>query len=256
MLSMKLAGQTPKTEQERQQLEDEGFIKCRNPVCSYYIAPFEYEAMENEGYHFSCPSCKMTYPLLDPTPFRIQNGGVQGNPYENPDVEGIRYRDYETFVGLSMKEQGDIGEGVIKNLKNLGDYGPITWWSDTYNDPIDGGAGDWAIEVKTLCIDVKNHRFIPGPQPRKEQMIARAKELGFSGILGVLVILDYRRSVADIYVKEMPLEPWIHPRNKREIAGPFAYRTGNEEKFLAEIPFDNPFLNPQSDEPQSSDIPF
>ena len=215
--------------------------------------------MEDQGYFFSCPVCKLTYPLMDPTPFWVQSGQAVGNQYENEPAEGIANREYETIVGLTMKQQGDIAEQLVQGLKEIPGYGPITWWSDTYNDPIDGGAGEWAIEVKALSIDAKNHRFIPGPQPRKEQMVARAKELGFKGILGMLVILDYRRSVADIYSMEMPLGAWVTQAN-RPVQGPVAYRSHNGTKLVAEIPFNNPFLNPRSEEPSGyateENIPF
>ena len=256
-----LSGKVPATPQEQQTLESEGFIKCRVPTCDYMLAPQDYESAEDNDYYFSCPKCKHTYQLIAPTPFSINDqGGVVANPFEQipgENIEGIN-RDYETFIGLTMKQQGDIGENLVKNMKTLGDYGPITWWSETYNDPIDGGAGPWAIEVKTLCIDVKNHRFVPGNTPRKEAMVARAKQLGFSGILGVLVLLDYRRSVADIYTMEMPLTPW-KAQNGRMVQGPVAYRKHNGQQLVAEIPFDNPFLNPNTEAPKynvDEGIPF
>jgi hypothetical protein len=260
-------GQVARTPQEAQQLEADDWVKCRNPVCQYYLTPEEFQDGEINGHFFSCPNCKLTYPLLDPTPFRVQGGGVVGNEYKSePDAPGIKGRDYETLIGLTMKQQGDIAEGLVKGLKEIPGYGPITWWSETYNDPIDGGAGEWGIEVKAISIDAKNHRFIPGPRVRKDQMVARAKELGFKGILGMLVILDYRRSVADIYSKEMPNGDWqtlpdpIYPEG-RTVQGPVAFRSNSAERLVAEIPFKNPFLNPQNPEPTTfahtgDDIPF
>jgi hypothetical protein len=258
-------GQVAKSPQEVQQLEAEDFLKCRNPVCQYYLSPQDVSAVEDQDYFFSCPNCKLTYPLMDPTPFVVQKGQVKGNPapahwYDQEPGLGIKNREYETVIGLTMKQQGDIAEGLVQGLKEIPGYGPITWWSETYNDPIDGGCGDWAIEVKAICIDAKNHRFIPGPPKRKGEMIARAQELGFSGIIGMLVILDYRRSVADIYSMEMPLDPW-KDQTGRERQGPVAFRKHNGQHLVAEVPFANPFLNPASPEPQTfqhtgDDIPF
>ncbi len=257
-----LSGKVPATPQERQQLEAEGFIKCRVPTCDYMIAPQDYESAEDDDYFFSCPKCKHTYQLLAPTPFTMnEEGAITPNAQPGQfgeNIEGIN-RDYETFVGLTMKQQGDIGEEIVKNMKTLGDYGPITWWSTDYNDPIDGGAGPWGIEVKTLCIDVNNHRFIPGNPTRKDAMVARAQQLGFSGILGVLVLLDYRKSAADIYTMEMPLTPW-KAQNGRMVQGPVAFRKHNGQQLVAEIPFNNPFLNPTTEAPKGhdafEDIPF
>jgi hypothetical protein len=263
----RFAGKVPETPQERQQLTNEGWLPCRIPTCDYMLAPQDYESAEDNDYYFSCPNCKKTYELIAPTPFSIDQQGraianpdAANNPHGEP-IPGIKNRQYETFVGLTMKQQGDIGENIVKGLKVLGDYGQITWWSSNYNDPIDGGAGEWAIEVKTLCIDVNNHRFIPGNVERKDKMVARATELGFKGILGVLVLLDYRRSVADIYTMEMPLGPWI-AQNGKPVQGPVAFRKHNGQQLLTEIPFDNPFLNPNFNDPQGykvyneDDIPF
>lgn len=243
------SGQKATSPQDVQRLEQAGFFKCRVPVCDYYLSPAEQAHAEDEDYFFSCPNCKRTYSLMDATPF----GGTGGGPGPTP---GIANREGETVVGLTMKQQGDLAEELVQGLKTIEGYGPITWWSPTYNDPIDGGCGEWAIEVKAICIDAKNHRFVPGPQPRKDAMIARAKELGFKGVLGLLVILDYRRSVADIYSMEMPLDPWYN-QQKRLKQGPVAFRKKDATHLIAEVPFTNPFLNPQSQEPQSyDDIPF
>lgn len=255
------AGQVARTPQEAKQLAAEDYLKCRNPTCNYFISPVELESMEQDGYYFSCPKCKRTYPLLDPAPFTIRNGAAVGNPQaQGQEAQGIKNRNYETQVGLTMKEQGDIAEDLVQGLKTIPGYGPITWWSQTYNDPIDGGCGQWGVEVKAICIDAKNHRFIPGHKARKEQMIARAQELGFKGVLGVLVILDYRRSVADIYTMEMPNEQWTTQAG-RQTQGPVAFRSHNGQHLVAEVPFKNPFLNPQNTEPQvyehtGDDIPF
>lgn len=254
-------GQVVQSPQQQQTLEDQGWLKCRTPTCNYMLSPEEVSDMEDRNHFFSCPSCKVTYPLLDPTPFHMQGGGITGNP--NPQgqepVEGIN-RNWETIVGLSMRDQGKLAEDVVREMKTIPGYGPITWWSENYNDPIDGGAGEWGIEVKAICIDAKNHRFVPGSTKRKDDMIARATELGFKGILGTLVILDYRRSVADVYTMEMPLDPWVTKGN-RPVQGPVAFRKHNGEHLVAEIPFNNPFLNPRSPEPQTfahtgDDIPF
>jgi hypothetical protein len=67
-------------------------------------------------------------------------------------------------------------------------------------------------------------------------------------------MLDYRKSVADIYLMEMPLDPWV-TQGGLNVQGPVSYRTHNGQHLIAEIPFDNPFLNPRSDEPQPYDQP-
>jgi hypothetical protein len=249
------AGEVAQTPQDIQRLESEDFLKCRNPRCDYWLSPEDFQEYEDDPY-FSCPRCKMTYPLLDPTPF----GNLSGHQDFNEQNLGPAQRQQmgETFVGLTMKQQGDIGEQVVQEMKEIPGYGPITWWSNEYNDPIDGGCGKWAIEVKTICIDIRNHRFIPGPKYRKQQMVERAGELGFKGILGLLVIVDYRSSLADVYLMEMPLGPWVTQGN-RPVQGPVAYRKQNAMQLVKEVPFKNPFMDPNNPEPQvqkPTEIPF
>lgn len=262
-----LAGQVADNPQQIQQLEDQDYLKCRNPRCDYWLAPEEWQAEEKNSY-FSCPRCKMRYRLLDPTPFGNRPAEAYEDYYGEPGLGAFpenrpeeRKALGETYVGLTMKQQGDIGEDLIQEQGEIPGYGPITWWSNEYNDPIDGGCGEWAIEVKTICIDIRNHRWVPGSPYRKEQMIHRAEELGFKGILGLLVIVDYRTSLADVYLMEMPLDPWITQERGRhhEVRGPVAYRKQNGQHLLEQIPFHNPFLDPNNPEPvvqQSDQIPF
>lgn len=260
----KESGQVAKTPQEQQALVDQGFLKCRNPVCSYFLSPEELSDAEHDDHFFSCPSCKLTYPLMDSSPFQLRDGGVTGTtPVEqdpNGFIPGVKNRNWETKIGLSMKEQGDLAEKLVQEVGEFPPYGPITWWSPVYNCPIDGGIGEWGVEVKALCIDVKNDKFIITGNERKQAMIDTAKALGFKAILGIGVILDYRRSVADIYTKEMPFEE-RRGDNGQMIWGPISFRPRTAVHFAKEVPFDNPFLNPHHEEPQAydhtgDDIPF
>jgi hypothetical protein len=246
-----LAGIVADNPQQITELQQQGFTKCRNPMCDYWLSPEEEQGLSGR-YTFTCPRCKITYPLLEAAPFRIgAQGGVEGNETEDDYDEplGIANRNYETSVGLSRKELGQLGEKVVGDLKTIPGYGPITWWSPVYHNPIDGGTEDFAIEVKTVVIDVQNHRFVPGEPERKEAMIAKAESMGYKAILGILVILDFRRSVADIYAMEMPLGPWVTQGN-RPVQGPVAYRKHNGQKLVAEVPFQNPFLNPSNPQPE------
>lgn len=215
-------------------LEAQGYHKCLNPRCSAWFTP-----EEMEQFTISCPVCKMTYKPSTYAPF-----GAEGAQEEDHDAN----REYSTQVGLSMKEQGDIGEEIVKSQKVVPGYGAITWTSGTYNDPIDLATKEWAIEVKTICIDTKNHRFIPGSRKRKEDMINRAKELGYEQILGLLVIVDYRTSMANVYAMEMPLEPW-KAQNGQTVQGPVAFRKHNGQHLIEEVPFKNPFMDPNNSEP-------
>jgi hypothetical protein len=78
--------------------------------------------------------------------------------------------------------------------------------------------------------------------------------MGKKGVLGVLVLLDYRRSVADIYVREYPTEQGVG-----------AFRSKSGTHLVKEVPFRNPFLDPHNPAPQvesglggdyEEDLPF
>lgn len=190
-----------------------------------------------------CPSCGTTpdeeYSYFDPSQ-SFKAGG-------------------QTRAGLSLKTQGDVGEGIVKTLKGIPGYGPITWWSDAYNSPLDGSTREWGIEVKTANVDNANWQFAPRPSEAASKN-AMAAERGLKGVLGVLVVLDYRRSLADIYVKEFPLGPW-RAGNGQTRSGIGFFRAsprGNQKptvsRLIAEVPFTNPFI--KSTDPTPMDLPF
>ncbi|WP_028058362.1 hypothetical protein [Candidatus Solirubrobacter pratensis] len=229
-------GQVAGSAQEAATLQQAGFEKCYNPVCDYHIHP-DRLATHDEYDAFTCPSCRKTYNLLDPAPFaqgRFTPGG-------------------RTIVGLSPTEQGRLAENIVKGLGEIPGYGPITWWSDIYNSPLDGGTAEWGIEVKAVAVDAKNHRFIAGRPSEKASKNETAAKMGYKGVLGILVMLDYRRSVADIYVKEMPLAGVTI--GGRRFEGIFAYRAHTVPKLIEEVPFRNPFLEPDHPSPTVQDAP-
>jgi hypothetical protein len=210
-----------------------------------------------------CPNCQRSYNMLDSAPFSQSGDNGAYTPGGG------------TIAGISLKEQGDIGENLVRTLGEIPGYGPITWWHEggaSASSPLDGGTTDWGIEVKTLNADAKNQRWIPGGARRskipgspyvydeKDSKNRAAEEMGYKGVLGVLVILDYRRSIADIYVREMALEGEIRDTMGRpqpsQKPGVFAWRKHNGTHLVKEVPFANPFLQPKSAAPEVSDIPF
>jgi hypothetical protein len=152
-----------------------------------------------------------------------------------------------------MKDQAQIGEDLIEHIGDLPGYGPITWWhpgGSLSNSPLDGATREWGIEVKTIGYDSLHHRFIPGRQKERDDKNQQSREMGLKGVLGVLVLLDYRRDVADIYVKEMPLEPW-QAGNGQTYQGVSTFRKNTAQKLVAEVPFKNPYKDPDSPTPVS-----
>jgi len=226
-------GQVAATREEADTLSRAGFQKCYNPVCDFHIHP-DRLATHDEYDAFDCPSCQKRYNLLETNSFSSGSFSPGGG----------------TIVGLSPTDQGQLAEKLVRDMEEIPGYGPITWWAPEYHSPLDGGTAEWGIEVKAVCIDAKNHRFVPGRPHEKQSKNEQAASMGYKGVLGVLVILDYRRSVADIYVKEMPIG---------EGKGVFAYRAHTVPKLVEEVPFRNPFLEPDHPAPtvsSSEDMPF
>jgi hypothetical protein len=214
-------GQMANDPSQAGQLQEQGYYKCLNPMCDFHFSPermSSHDAMDT----LDCPNCQRSYNMLDSAPF-AQAGGGNDSSYSAGGG---------TIAGISMKDQGEIGEDIVRSLGEIPGYGSITWWHEggaQAASPLDGGTADWGVEVKTLNVDAKNHRWIPGGARRsraaiplgitrdeKDDKNRAAEQMGYKGVLGVLVILDYRRSVADIYVREMPLgETPCHTRSLR-----------------------------------------
>jgi len=245
------------TPEEAEELNDQGFQKCYKGTCNFYISPqakSEVETHQDQGY-YTCPKCKESYDMMSHLPWH-------GAPEEY--LPRLFEEGGSTRIGLTMCEQAQIGEDLIKE-HGLPGYGPIPWWHDggaCAPSPLDGTVKEWGIEVKTLGFDDTHHRFIPGSPEEKGSKNKAAAELKLKGVLGVLVMLNYRTSMASIYVKEMPLETWINTTG-RHINGVAAFRTNSGERLLEQLPFKNPFMDPHNGAPHSpvphdlnDDLPF
>lgn len=153
-----------------------------------------------------------------------------------------------TRVGLTLKEQGDIGEEVVKKLNRLGKWGMVSEWCESYNAPLDGITDHgWGIEVKTKSTRAAKLEFNPGNKKSRARKLAETERRGLKGILEVLVILDFDLSKARIFIK---------PR-----------RRGQDLKFwsipptppLAVVDFTeiNPFITPPNPpKDRAEDLPF
>lgn len=244
-------GQVAVDPTQQQMLLDAGYKKCETSQCPFFLSPATQAVVEEKGGYYMCPKCFRNHDLLQHMPW-----------HGAPEEEGFfGYGEGGgTHVGLRMDEQGQIGERLIRSQGELPGYGPIVWWSDNYHSPLDGATKDWGIEVKTLGYDAVHHRFIPGRPHEKEAKNKQAEEMGLKGILGVLVILNYRTSLADVYVREMPLEPWSNGRG-RTYRGVSSFRKNSGMHLLEEIPFQNPFVEPNNpipvtSSPATADDPF
>jgi hypothetical protein len=226
-----------------EKLQAQGWWQCptqkdtRGKPCGYWVNPTAIERIKQGSGYITCPNCKHSYDLLDELP--------QSDDF----VAGGKSR-----IGIPMADQGQIGENIVSNLKEIPGYGPIVWWhpgGSNSNSPLDGATTDWGIEVKTIAYDALHHRFAPGGESGRntyEDKNQAAEYLGLKGILGILVMLDYRRSVADIYVKPMPIEPWEFTPG-RFTRGVAAFRKDTAQKLVAEVPFKNPYMDPNNPSP-------
>lgn len=255
--------------EQAEELANAGYQKCETGKCSFHLSPEAKATVENhpDGGYYSCPNCKRSYDLMSHLPWH--GAPEEQAAYNVRQFEQERYEPDEaqpgafipggaTKIGLTLKEQAQIGEDLIEE-HGLPGYGPLLWWHQggaTANSPLDGTTKEWGIEVKTLGFDDTHHRFIPGSPDDKGAKNKQAEELNLKGILGVLVMLNYRTSMASVYVKEMPLETWTNTMG-RQINGVAAFRTNTGQRLLEEIPFRNPFLNPHSNAPYpAEDLPF
>lgn len=248
-------GLLARTPEDAQQAEAAGYVQCATPKasvgpgrgnpCQFYISPETQSALQQQGGYYTCPSCHHSHDFLHEMPWH----GVPSDEY-NPDEFNAGGT---TRIGLKMDVQGQIGEDLVQKLGEIPGYGPITWWHEgdaAANSPLDGATKGWGLEVKTLGYDATHHRFVPGRVKEKADKDQMAKRMGKQGVLGVLVLLDYRRSVADIYVREFPLERGI---------GTFRTSQGGTQKLVAEVPFKNPLMDPHDPSPhvdKKDDIPF
>lgn len=274
-------GQRPQTPEEAEVLTNQGFFKCYSGNCNFHISPESKQTILNQGAgYYTCPSCKRSYNIMEEVPWH--GASDKESEYNKRKLEQERYEPYDdeemwqqrqqtgfvpggtTRIGLSLQEQAQIGEDVIEHLGSLPGYGPIVWWHQggaTAPSPLDGATKEWGIEVKTIGYDATHHRFIPGSRNEKAQKNAQAKEMGLKGILGILVLLNYRTSEADVYVKPMTLEPWQNVQGKT-FTGVSAFRSGAGEHLLERVPFRNPFMSADSGLPsiagagQEEETPF
>lgn len=247
-------GLVARTPEEQEQLQGAGYQQCygkvsqnQNKPCDFHIAPEAQAYIQDNGGYFTCPRCYQSHDLMHDL------------PWHGADEDSFNQESFHagggTRIGLGMKEQAQIGEDLVENLKELPGYGPITWvhpGGAISPSPLDMTTKDWGIEIKTLGYDAMHHRFVPGRPKEKDTKNAMAAARGLKGVLGLLVILDYRRSVADIYGREFPIE-----------LGVGTFRSHNAQRLLAEVPFDNPFMQPEHPAPhgpntqaQEEPIPF
>lgn len=253
MLLTREDGIVARTPEDAEQAQLAGFKECstfyrpqkRYPqggYCRFWLSPETQHAVEKQGGgYYTCPICRHSHDLLHELPWwGVDPEEAEQNRRE--DVDTGFTAGGGTHIGLGLAEQGEVGESLVRNLGNLPGYGPFVWFHEggaNANSPLDAATKDWGVEIKTIGYDATHHRFIPGRKNEKTDKNEMAASMNKQGVLGVLVLLDYRRSVADIYVREFPLANGVG-----------TFRSHNAQHLVAEIPFRNPLMDPHSPSPQ------
>jgi hypothetical protein len=258
-------GIVARTPQDAEQAEAVGYVKCDtfkdslksrqgSPPCNFFISPEAQSAVEQAGGYYTCPICQQSHDLLHHLPWH-------GVPEDEFDQRAFTAGG-GTRIGLGLDVQSQIGENLVEQLGEIPGYGPITWWhagGSTAASPLDGATEEWGIEVKTLGYDAMHHRFIPGRVKEKNDKNKHALDMGKKGVLGVLVLLDYRRSVADIFVREYP----VVAGNSQGLydKGIGAFRSHQGQHLVKEVPFKNPLMDPHDPSPtvkgvEDQEMPF
>jgi hypothetical protein len=271
MLLDPTSGVKAQTPEEAEALANGGYKKCYNGQCNFHLSPETQQSVLTQGSgYYSCPSCQHSHDLMEDLPWHGASEEQAAHNEQKQNQE--RYEPTEetykpgftpggtTRIGLSLQEQAQIGEDLVEHLGSLPGYGPIVWWHQggaTETSPLDGATKEWGIEVKTIGYDATHHRFIPGRPSEKDAKNKQAEEMRLKGVLGVLVLLNYRTSEADVYVKEMPITPWNNASG-REFRGVASFRSQGSTHLLEKVKFNNPFMDPLSGTPSvaEDDLPF
>jgi tRNA nucleotidyltransferase (CCA-adding enzyme) len=256
--------------EEASNLAKAGFTKCANPRCDFWIndeTVHDYyksqggvmdRQLGEDNETWRCPRCGTQQYLLATAPFApTAHEAYTFSP-------GNRHQ--LTTSGLTSRQMGEVAENILKSAGSLEGYGPIVWWSEDYWSPLDGATSDWGLEIKGIDFAAQNHRFVPGKPRDKYKKNEMAEQMGLKGILGVLIVLDFRRSVADIYAQEYPVirkaqtaprsdggalsfgGHWpTHLKNDwHQGVGAFWKHSTSAMHLVKEVPFQNPFSDPNN----------
>lgn len=235
-----------RTPQDAAQAQAAGYVKCATfkdsrkggRPCQFHISPETQSSLQQEGGYYTCPGCQQSHDFLHEMPWH----GVQEDEMTHEQNNAFQSGG-GTRIGLTMEAQANLGEELVRSLTEIPGYGPITWWHEggaLANSPLDGATQDWGIEVKTMGYDATHHRFVPGRVREKQHKNEMAEKMGKKGVLGILVLLDYRRSVADIYAQAYPLPVGVKA---------FRSASSNTQHLVKEVPFKNPLMDPHDPSP-------
>ncbi len=139
--------------------------------------------------------------------------------------------------------QDDLGKEIIAQLGSLPGYGAIVWWDKSDKYPLVGTTTQWAIDVRAIDRNDPLHQYDYRAQKHYPHVTKRKREFvehfSLKGILGILVVLDYRTDMAAIHVKEMPIAALENAA--------YGWTAKYEmPKLLENVPFRNPYKDHRS----------
>lgn len=250
-----------KTPDEVEAAEAMGHLKCHNPRCNMMLSPEAQHRITSGPGFYTCQQrrCGYSYHIHNEWPDYNPSGkSLQEMEREHNELLEKGNGNYHVTGGIRRSgynpmQVGQIAEDLVYAMKVLPGYGPITWWHEggaTGNSPLDGATKEWGIEVKAIDITSFDHRFKPGAIRSRvgeedynepESKIIAASEQGYKGVLGILAILNFYTSTADVYAKEFPVE--------RKAVGTFGVYSPNSHLIGKDVPFTNNLLDPHSPSP-------
>src|SRR5688572_23084252 len=105
-------GVVPKTPEEAQTYQAGGYQQCygtrSKQPCDFHISPEAQAHVEDKGGYYTCPRCQQSHDMMVDVPWH----GVQGDDFNQ---EGFAAGG-GTRIGLSLKEQSQIGEDLVQEL--------------------------------------------------------------------------------------------------------------------------------------------
>src|SRR4051812_49313568 len=114
-------GLVARTPEEAQTLQGAGYQQCygkvsqkNNMPCDFHLSPETQQNVQDKGGYFTCPRCYQSHDLMHDLPWH--GASEQDFNHDSFSAGG------STRIGLSLKEQAQIGEDLVENLGELPGY--------------------------------------------------------------------------------------------------------------------------------------
>lgn len=241
-------GTFPNSGLHQEELANQNYVKCMNPMCNHMFNPEVHEDSFNRG---------GSKALL-----RCSHCGHNQLAHARPGKGG-------TATGLGKNELGDIAENMIEAMGEIPNVGKILWWhqgGSSAQSPLDGMTLDWGIEVKAY-----GGRITLDPDPKKRErgiinaadkvkkaeaindpalfarslgdpnLIALVQKQKLKGLMGILVIFNFFESTAEVHAVPMISATYPEPMASTDVN----HLVPKNGFIIADqVPFNNPLSDP------------